>query len=155
VTGLFLPLALSANTLWTFPRPQGPSEEGVKGQMLHAEENKSAVVLEDLKGVFKPREDKALNRRLSMWPRRKLHQFIEYKARWRGIPVHEVDPRNSSRKCPMCGTLQDSRKGTEFACECGWHLDRHINARLNLLHADSRLERDGGGSTVRPRRAPA
>jgi putative transposase len=120
-----------------------------------AEEKTAAIVLEDLKGVFKPREDKALNRRLSLWPRRKLHQFIEYKARWRGIPVHEVDPRNSSRKCPMCGTLQDSRKGTEFACECGWHLDRHINARLNLLHADSRLERDGGGSTVRPRRAPA
>jgi len=64
-----------------------------------AEENKSAVVLEDLKGVFKPREDKALNRRLSMWPRRKLHQFIEYKAQWRGVTVLKVDPRNSSRKC--------------------------------------------------------
>jgi transposase len=23
--------------------------------------------------------------------------------------------------------------GTEFICECGWHLDRHINASLNLL----------------------
>jgi len=23
--------------------------------------------------------------------------------------------------------------GTEFVCECGWHLDRHINASLNLL----------------------
>ena len=33
----------------------------------------------------------------------------------------------------MCGTLQDSRKGTEFVCECGWRLDRHINASLNLL----------------------
>jgi len=98
-----------------------------------AEEKTAAIVLEDLKGVFKPREDKRLNRRLSMWPRRKLHQFIEYKAQWRGIPVLKVDPRNSSRKCPACGRLQDSRKGTEFACECGWRLDRHVNASLNLL----------------------
>jgi putative transposase len=66
-----------------------------------AEDKTAAIVLEDLKGVFKPREDKRLNRRLSMWPRRKLHQFIEYKAQWRGIPVHKVDPRNSSRKCPV------------------------------------------------------
>ena len=98
-----------------------------------AEGKKSAIVLEDLKVVFKPRERKALNRRLSLWPRRKLHQFIEYKARWRGVTVLTVDPRNSSRKCSVCGTLQDSRKGTEFACECGSRLDRHINASLNLL----------------------
>jgi transposase len=23
--------------------------------------------------------------------------------------------------------------GTEFKCECGWRLDRHINASINLL----------------------
>jgi len=109
-----------------------------------AEENKAAIVLEDLKGVFKPREDKALNRRLSMWPRRKLHQFIEYKALWRGVTVLKVDPRNSSRKCPVCGRLHDSRKGTEFACECGWRLDRHINASLNLLQTAVSKEMVGG-----------
>ncbi|MFH1579638.1 MAG: transposase [Thermoplasmatota archaeon] len=97
-----------------------------------AERQRSAVVLEDLKGV-RPRKGKDLNRRLSMWPRRKLHQIIEYKAAWRGIPVVKVDPRYSSRKCPICGKIQDSRMGTEFVCECGWHLDRHINASLNLL----------------------
>ena len=109
-----------------------------------AEEKTAAIVLEDLKGVFKPREDKRLNRRLSMWPRRKLHQFIEYKARWRGVTVLKVDPRNSSRKCPVCGRLQDSRKGTEFRCECGWHLDRHINASLNLLQTAVSKEMVGG-----------
>jgi IS605 OrfB family transposase len=109
-----------------------------------AEEKTAAIVLEDLKGVFKPRTDKRLNRRLSMWPRRTLHRFIEYKAAWRGIPVLKVDPRNSSRKCPVCGRLQDSRKGTEFACECGWHLDRHINASLNLLQTAVSKEMVGG-----------
>jgi transposase len=23
--------------------------------------------------------------------------------------------------------------GAEFACECGWHMDRHVNASINLL----------------------
>jgi putative transposase len=98
-----------------------------------AEERKAAVVLEDLKGVFKPRKDKALNRRLSMWPRRKLHQFIEYKAAWRGVPVIKVNPYNSSRRCPTCGRIQHSRMGARFECECGWQADRHINAGINLL----------------------
>ena len=45
----------------------------------------------------------------------------------------KVDPRNSSRRCPTCGRIQYSRMGTEFACECGWHLDSHVNASINLL----------------------
>ena len=45
----------------------------------------------------------------------------------------KVDPRNSSRTCPICGSVQGSRMGAEFACECGWRLDRHINASMNLL----------------------
>ena len=97
-----------------------------------AEERRSTIILEDLKG-FKSKRSKELNRRLSMWPRRKLHQIIEYKAQWKGIPVVKIDPRYSSRTCPACGRIQDSRKGTEFACECGWRLDRHINASINLL----------------------
>jgi len=97
-----------------------------------AEERNSAIVLEDLKGM-RSKRSKELNRRLSMWPRRKLHQIIEYKAQWKGIPVFKVDPRNSSRTCPICGRVQGSRMGVEFKCECGWHLDRHINASMNLL----------------------
>jgi len=97
-----------------------------------AEERKSAIVLEDMRGM-RPKRSKELNRRLSMWPRRKLHQIIEYKAQWKGIPVVKVDPRYSSRTCPICRRIQDSRMGTEFKCECGWRLDRHINASINLL----------------------
>ncbi len=98
-----------------------------------AEENRSAVVLEDLKGFSKTTRDKAMNRRLSLWPRRKLHQFIEYKAAWRGVPVVKVDPYNSSRRCPICRKIQYSRMGAQFECECGWHADKHVNASVNLL----------------------
>ncbi len=97
-----------------------------------AESQKSAIVLEDLKGM-RSKRNKDLNRRLSMWPRRKLHLIIQYKAEWRGIPVVKVDPRYSSKKCPICGRIPDSRMGTLFECECGWRLDRHINASINLL----------------------
>jgi hypothetical protein len=45
----------------------------------------------------------------------------------------KVDPRDSSRSCPIRGKIQDSRMGTEFKCECGWHTDRHVNASINLL----------------------
>jgi putative transposase len=101
-----------------------------------AEDHNSAIVLEDLRGI-RPNKNKTLNRRLSLWPRRKLHQIIEYKAAWKGIPIVKVDPRYSSRRCPICGRISDSRMGTraEFACECGWHLDRHVNASMNLLQA--------------------
>ena len=108
-----------------------------------AEERKSMIVLEDLTGI-KPCKNKKLNRRISMWPRRKLHQIIEYKAAWRGIPVIKVDPRYSSRKCPVCGRIQDSRKGTEFVCGCGWHIGRHINASINLLQTAASEKAAGG-----------
>ena len=108
-----------------------------------AEERRSAIVLEDLKG-FKSRRSKELNRRLSLWPRRKLHQIIEYKAQWKGIPVVKVDPRNSSRTCPICGRIQYSRMGPEFRCECGWRLDRHINASINLLQTATSKGMAGG-----------
>jgi IS605 OrfB family transposase len=97
-----------------------------------AEENRSLIVLEDLTGI-KPKKGKAFNRRISIWPRRKLQEIIEYKAAWQGISIIKVNPINSSRRCPACGKIQQSRKGTEFKCECGWHIDRHINASINLL----------------------
>jgi putative transposase len=113
--------------------------------LAFADERKSTVVLEDLTGL-KHKKNKDLNRRLSLWPRRKLHHIIEYKARWRGISVVKVDPRYSSSTCPICGRIHDSRMGAVFECECGWRLDRHINASINLLRtAISRgLEVAGG-----------
>ena len=97
-----------------------------------AKSRESVVVLEDLTGI-RYKRGKDMNRRLSMWPRRELHRIIEYKAEDDGIPIIKVDPRYSSRKCPICGKTQHSRMGTEFECECGWHMNRHINASINLL----------------------
>jgi putative transposase len=108
-----------------------------------AEANHSAIILEDLTGL-RPKGNKTLNRRISTWPRRKLHQIMEYKSQWRGIPLVKVDPRNSSRTCPICGSIQKSRIGGVFECECGWSLDRHINASINLLQTASSKGLAGG-----------
>ncbi|MBE0518245.1 MAG: IS200/IS605 family element transposase accessory protein TnpB [Thermoplasmata archaeon] len=98
-----------------------------------AEEHKSTIVLEDLNGMAARKRGKSLNRRLSSWPRRKLHSIIEYKAAWNGVPIIKIDPYNSSRRCPICGRVRYSRMGAEFECECGWRADRHVNAGINLL----------------------
>jgi putative transposase len=110
-----------------------------------AKRQESAIVLEDLTGI-RHKKGKDMNRRLSMWPRRELHRIIEYKAEDKGIPIIKVDPRYSSRKCPICGSIQHSRMGTEFECECGWHMNRHINASINLLQTaiSKGLELAGG-----------
>ncbi len=105
-------------------------------------------------GVFKPRRDKVLNRRLSMWPRRKLHQIIEYKAAWRGMPVVKVDPIQQQQEVP------DMWEDTTFPN------GRPVRVRVRLAGgqacqrqhqsaADSLPGRDGRGLTVQPRRVPA
>jgi len=48
-----------------------------------------------------------------------------------------------SRKCLTCGR-HDSRMGTEFVCGCGWHIDRHINASINLLQTAASEKAAGG-----------
>jgi putative transposase len=98
-----------------------------------AKANKSAIVLEDLNGMSRSHKGVSMNRRLSNWPRRKLHSIIEYKADWEGVPVIFVSPKNTSRTCPICGKIRKSRMSKEFRCECGWRCDVHINASLNML----------------------
>jgi transposase len=39
--------------------------------------------------------------------------------------------------------------GTEFVCGCGWHMDRHINASINLLQTAT-LKKAAGGLRFDP-----
>jgi IS605 OrfB family transposase len=94
---------------------------------------KSAIVLEDLTGLRHKGWSKTLNRRLSSWPRRRLHEIIRYMAEWMGILVIFVDPWNTSNDCPICGRRNaSSRKDSMFRCTCGWECDKHLNASLNI-----------------------
>jgi len=99
-----------------------------------AKARKSAIVLEDLTGLRHKGWSKTLNRRLSSWPRRRLHEIILHMARWEGVPVIFVDPWNTSNDCPICRRHNaNSRMDSMFRCECGWECDEHLNASLNIF----------------------
>jgi putative transposase len=44
-----------------------------------------------------------LNGRIHRWSYRRIQQILEYTTRLHGLNVKHVDPRNTSRMCPMCG----------------------------------------------------
>ncbi|AFK21823.1 RNA-guided endonuclease TnpB family protein [Pyrococcus sp. ST04] len=99
-----------------------------------AREKRMGIILEDLRGIKeKLNGSKELNRKLSKWNARELERLIEYKAKWFGVPVVYVNPRNSSRVCPVCGGRLIPREGRLVECpNCGLVEDRDFVAVLNL-----------------------
>jgi putative transposase len=60
---------------------------------------------------------------LHSWSFAQLQAFIAYKALEAGIPRHQVDPRNTSRTCPVCGHCAKANRKTQssFVCtSCGF-----------------------------------
>ncbi|MEM1607172.1 MAG: zinc ribbon domain-containing protein [Candidatus Bathyarchaeia archaeon] len=51
--------------------------------------------------------------------------MLEYKLKWLNLPVKYVNPKNSSKVCPLCS-------GSMKCEECGLTIDRDIVAVLNL-----------------------
>lgn len=123
-----------------------------KDVVKRAKENGLGIILEQIRHIRKSinrkvlgvnkfngkvqrisKHSKRLKRRLNSWSFRKLQNFIEYKAKWEGIPIIYVSPRNTSQTCPICG-CREKPNGQLFKCpRCGWKMDRHLNAAINLL----------------------
>jgi len=89
-----------------------------------AKDTQRGIALEDLGGI---REGvtvrKAQRSTLHSWSFFQLRQFIEYKAQLRGVPFVAVDPRNTSRTCPVCGCVAKANRRTQdkFLCiDCGY-----------------------------------
>jgi putative transposase len=104
-----------------------------------ARANNEAIVLERLKGIRYAhqkgnREGKARRRRIALWPFRQLQSYIDYKARWAGIPVEYVSPSYTSKKCNVCGGINRNLKVNDrsWQCPCGAKLDRDLNAAINI-----------------------
>jgi IS605 OrfB family transposase len=95
------------------------------------------IALEDLKGIRErvtARGGDARNR-LSRWSFGQLVAFLSYKAQLAGIPVVQVDPRNTSRTCAECGHCEKSnrRNQAEFLCKaCGHESHADVNAARNI-----------------------
>jgi putative transposase len=102
--------------------------------------SRKAIALEDLAGI---RERVTLRRdhryERHSWAlfqlRQYISQYITYKAAWAGVPVHLVDPRNTSRTCSACGHCEQANRKSqaEFLCRrCGFATNADENAALNI-----------------------
>ena len=94
------------------------------------------VAVEELKGIRNRIKGLKKQRRiLHSWAFADLATKLEYKCRLNGVPFQKVDPRNTSRLCPACGSVSKKNRPTrdKFACaSCGFTADADTNAAVNI-----------------------
>ena len=98
----------------------------------------SKIVLEDIKGLRKGKKNNGRFR--SHWTYSKIFNRIEQISEEFGVQVLKVNPRNTSRKCSVCGVIDvKNRKGKVFMCVACCHtLDADHNAAINIASACTR-----------------
>ena len=104
-----------------------------------AEARRLAIVMEDLKGIrklYRRGNGQGSNHRakLNSWSYYELQRQIEYKARWKGIPVIYVTARGTSATCSTCGSRTYPNEDRTLYCpECRTEMDRDVNAARNSM----------------------
>lgn len=84
-----------------------------------AKHTKRAIALEDLTHIrTRVRARRSQRAILHSWAFAQLRSFVSYKAQLAGVPVHYVDPRNTSRTCPACGHCAKENRKTQAAFKC-------------------------------------
>jgi putative transposase len=107
----------------------------------NAVEQKSIIAFENLKGIRKMyrkgnSQGNKYRKKLNGWQFYELQRQIEYKAQWVGIPVVFVDPKRTSKLCPICGERiqEDTNKRKVLCINCGKSMDRDVIASMNIAH---------------------
>jgi IS605 OrfB family transposase len=94
------------------------------------------IGLEDLKGIRNAiKVRKADRSKHSSWGFFQLRLFIDYKAKLSGVPLKLVDPRNTSRTCPVCECVDKRNRKTQswFKCiQCGYGHHADTVAAVNI-----------------------
>jgi putative transposase len=123
-----------------------------------AQDTGRAIALEDLSGIRSRTTVRRRQRaRFANWSFFQLRGFIQYKAKRAGILVLLVDPRNTSRTCPMCGYIDKANRPSQsqFSCvRCGFAdladhaaaLNIRARAVVNLPMVPARLPASAGAS---------
>jgi IS605 OrfB family transposase len=99
------------------------------------------IGLEDLTGIRTRTEATVRHTqraRHSNWSFSHLRLCIEYKAKLVGVPVVQIDPRNTSRTCSVCGHCEKANRKSqsEFLCKKCGHTDHaETNGAKNIRSA--------------------
>lgn len=101
--------------------------------------NLSDLIMEDLKNITintTNRVNKSTRKLLNRWNLGIIKQQIKNKCEENCVYLHFVNPRNTSRTCPMCSHIdKGNRDGEYFKCKnCGYETNADINAAKNILN---------------------
>ncbi|HEV2118991.1 MAG TPA: transposase [Candidatus Bathyarchaeia archaeon] len=114
-----------------------------------AKTNRYGIVMERLTGLrrlYRKGNGQSRNYRARMnsWSYGELQRQIGYKARWEGVRVEYVPPRNTSKRCSICGykTLESTKRRL-WCPKCGTILDRDENAARNIAAGGLRFSPNG------------
>src|SRR6266568_4006018 len=106
-----------------------------------AKANRQGIAIEELRHI-RTRTERTVRHsqraRHSSWTFGQLRFFLSYKATLAGIPLHLVDPRNTSKTCSVCGyCAKENRKSqASFVCQaCGYTDNADRNAAINISRA--------------------
>lgn len=102
--------------------------------------SRKALALEDLTGIRERVTVRRANRyERHSWAFYQLRLYISYKAALAGVPLHFVDPRNTSRTCSVCDHCEKANRQSQasFLCkQCGFCCNADINAAINISRAE-------------------
>jgi putative transposase len=107
-----------------------------------AKHQNKALAIEELRHI-RTRTERTVRHsqraRHSNWSFGQLRQFLSYKAALAGVPLHTVDPRNTSRTCHVCKHCEKANRRSQalFVCKnCGHTDNADRNAAINISRAD-------------------
>ena len=89
------------------------------------------------------RKDRKLNKharqKVGQWEYGRIRQYLKYKAREKGIRTCSRNEENTSKECPVCGSL-NYPQGRNYRCKsCGWKGHRDVSAAFAILRRKYRV----------------
>jgi putative transposase len=106
-----------------------------------AKTRRQGIAIEDLRHIRK-RTDRTVKKsqrhRHSSWAFWQLRFFLSYKAALAGVPLHTVNPANTSKTCSVCGHCAKTNRKSQacFVCKkCGFADNADRNAAVNISRA--------------------
>jgi IS605 OrfB family transposase len=112
----------------------------ISKRIVHkAKAHGQALAIEELRHIrSRSTVQHSQRNRQSNWSFGQLRSFLSYKAALAGVPLHTVDPRNTSRTCSVCSHCAKANRKSQaaFVCQsCGQTMNADINAAINISKA--------------------